>query len=186
MELKTNKPKAQIMDAPAMNRTLIRLSHEIIEKNKGAENVVFVGIIRRGVFIANRLAQHIERFEGATVPVGSLDIRFHRDDIGERPAIAATPIVSKTELPFDITGKTVVLVDDVIYTGRTIRAAFDALFERGRPAEIQLAVLIDRGLRELPIRPDFTGKNIPTSHRERVAVNVTESDGEDSVYILDV
>ncbi len=186
METKTNKPKAQIMDAPAMNRTLIRLSHEIIEKNKGVENVVFVGIIRRGVSIANRLAQHIERFEGATVPVGSLDIRFHRDDINERSAIADAPIVSKTDLPFEITGKTVVLVDDVIYTGRTIRAAFDALFEHGRPAEIQLAVLIDRGLRELPIRPDFTGKNIPTSHRERVAVNVSESDGEDSVYILDV
>lgn len=183
MEASVREIKANIMDEAAMNRTLIRLSHEIIEKNHGADQVVLVGVIRRGVVLAQRLSEHIESIEGVRVPVGSLDIRFHRDD---RTRPLDQPVISHTELPFDINGKTVVLVDDVIYTGRTVRAAFDALFEHGRPAAIRLAVLIDRGLRELPIKPDHVGKNIPTSHRETVDVKVREIDGEDTVCILDV
>lgn len=171
----------QLMDAAAMNRTLVRLSHEIVEHNRGAERLVLVGIIRRGVTLARRISTHIERFEGVRVPVGSLDICFHRDDRVTKEE--GQPVISSTDLPFDINGKIVVLVDDVIYTGRTVRAAFDALFEHGRPAAIRLAVLVDRGLRELPIKPDFTGKNIPTSHRETVDVRVEESDGEDAVYL---
>ncbi len=172
-------PKAQIMDGISMNRTLVRLSHEIIEKNKGVENVLLVGVIRRGVTLAERISANIEKIEGKRVSVGSLDIRFHRDDFS-----GDQPIISGTELPFDIGGKTVILVDDVIFTGRTVRAAMEALFEHGRPAAIQLAVLVDRGLRELPVKPDYTGKNIPTSHRELVDVKVAEIDGEDSVSIL--
>lgn len=165
-----------------MNRTLIRLSHEIIERRQGASDLVLVGLIRRGVTLARRLSAHIEKIEGVKVPVGELDIRHHRDD---RKGPLCEPIVSHTDIPFDINGKTVVLVDDVIYTGRSIRAAFDALFEKGRPAAITLAVLIDRGLRELPIKPDYVGKNIPTSHRERVSVKVREIDGEDAVTITE-
>lgn len=183
MNTEVKRPKAQLMDAAAMNRTLVRLSHEIVERNRGTERLVLAGIIRRGVTLAHRISDHIERFEGVRVPVGSLDICFHRDDRGA--VTGGQPVISGTDLPFDINGKTVVLVDDVIYTGRTIRAAFDALFEHGRPAVIQLAVLIDRGLRELPIKPDYTGKNIPTSHRETVDVRVFETDGEDAAYILE-
>lgn len=183
MNTQENRQKAQLMDAAAMNRTLVRLSHEIVERNRGADGIVLVGIIRRGVTLAKRICANIERFEGVRVPVGSLDICFHRDDRGA--GTGGQPVISGTDIPFDINGKTVVLVDDVIYTGRTIRAAFDALFEKGRPAAIQLAVLFDRGLRELPIKPDFTGKNIPTSHRETVDVRVQETDGEDAAYILE-
>ena len=179
---KREKIKAQIMDEAAMNRTLIRLSHEIIERRQGASDLVLVGLIRRGVTLARRLSAQIEKIEGVKVPVGELDICHHRDD---RKGPLDEPIVSHTDIPFDINGKTVVLVDDVIYTGRSIRAAFDALFEKGRPAAITLAVLIDRGLRELPIKPDYVGKNIPTSHRERVSVKVREIDGEDSVTITE-
>ncbi len=175
------RPKAQIMDGISMSRTLVRLSHEIIEKNRGVSNVLLVGVIRRGVTLAERISANIEKIEGARVPVGSLDIRFHRDDLS---VVGDQPIISSTDLPFDINGKTVILVDDVIFTGRTVRAAMEALFEHGRPAAIQLAVLVDRGLRELPVKPDYTGKNIPTSHRELVDVKVMEIDGEDSVSIL--
>lgn len=175
------RPKAQIMDGISMNRTLIRLSHEIIEKNRGVSDVLLVGVIRRGVTLAERISDNIEVIEGLRLPVGSLDIRFHRDDLS---VVGDQPIISSTDLPFDINGKRVILVDDVIFTGRTVRAAFEALFEHGRPAAIQLAVLVDRGLRELPIKPDYIGKNIPTSHRELVDVRVSEVDGEDSVSIL--
>lgn len=173
--------KVRVMDEPSMGRTLVRLSHEIVEKNHGAEKILLVGVIRRGVTLAKRISECIEQFEGIKVPVGSLDIRYHRDDYS---VAMDQPVISGTDLSFDINQKTVILVDDVICTGRTIRAAFDALFEHGRPAAIQLAVLVDRGLRELPIKPDFTGKNIPTSHRELVDVKVKETDGEDSVCIL--
>ena len=174
------KLKAQILDGAAMNRSLIRISHEITERNKGAQDLVLVGIIRRGVPLARRIATQIERMEGVTVPVGSLDITFDRDD---RTSDVPQPVLHETHIPFDITGKHVVLVDDVIYTGRTVRAAIDALFRLGRPSTVGLAVMIDRGLRELPFKPDFVGKNIPTSHREVVRVRVTPVDAEDSVSI---
>lgn len=175
--------KNVIMDADAMRRAIVRISHEIIEKNKGVENVVLVGIRTRGVPIAERIANTIEKIENAKVPVGMLDITLYRDDLS---TLAYNPIVHGTEIDLDLTGKVVILVDDVLYTGRTIRAALDAIIDMGRPRAIQLAVLIDRGHRELPIRADFAGKNVPTSHKEAVNVSLAEEDGIDEVAIGDM
>lgn len=157
-----------------MTRALKRMAHQIIEKNEGCEDLVLLGIRRRGVPLAKELAQFIKEIEGADVPVGELDITHHRDDLTED---LSTPIVSKTNVPFSVEEKTVVLVDDVIYTGRTSRAALDAVSDLGRAARIQLAVLIDRGHRELPIRPDYVGKNVPTAKSEIVSVMVEDVDG---------
>ena len=173
--------KAQLMDESAMMRSLARITHEIIEKNHGCDNVMLVGIRRRGVPLADILAKNIEKFEGVPVPVGYVDISLYRDDLSE---LGSFPKISESDLPFDVTGKTIVLVDDVIYTGRTARAAIDCLLKQGRPANIQLAAVIDRGHRELPIRPDFVGKNIPTSREELVSVRVPSIDGECGVKIF--
>ncbi|HHX22970.1 MAG: bifunctional pyr operon transcriptional regulator/uracil phosphoribosyltransferase PyrR [Tepidanaerobacteraceae bacterium] len=173
--------KARIMDEQAISRALIRISHEIIEKNKGVDDLVIIGIRRRGVPLAKKLAEYISSIEGVNVAVGILDITLYRDDLS---LLAAHPVVHKTEIPFKITDKKVILVDDVVYTGRTVRAALDALSDLGRAQSIQLAVLIDRGHRELPIRPDFVGKNVPTSKDEIVEVRLKEIDGENNVVIL--
>ena len=165
----------EIVDAMAMQRALTRITYEIIEKNKGINNLVIVGIKTRGVYIAQRIAQRLQQLENAEIPTAELDISNYRDD--------ATNRESKSTLDIDIDGKRVILVDDVLYTGRTIRAALDALMDNGRPAVVNLAVLVDRGHRELPIRADFVGKNIPTAASERINVNVTEIDGADSVEI---
>ena len=159
--------KNVIMDTDAMRRAIVRIAHEIIERNKGVDNVVLVGIRTRGVPIAERLAAAINEIEKVELPVGMLDITLYRDDLS---TLAYNPICHGTEIDFDLNGKTVILVDDVLYTGRTIRCALDAVIDMGRPKAIQLAVLIDRGHRELPIRADFAGKNVPTSHKE--AINV--------------
>jgi pyrimidine operon attenuation protein / uracil phosphoribosyltransferase len=171
--------KAQVLDAAALDRALTRIAHEVIEKNGGAKDLAFVGLRTRGVTLAQRLAAKVAAIDGASVPVGTLDITLYRDDLDLRGA----PVVRGTDIPFPIKDKTVVLVDDVLFTGRTIRAALDALIDLGRPRMIQLAILIDRGHRELPIRPDYIGKNLPTSRREAVAVRLTEHDGEDRVVI---
>ncbi|MBO6292178.1 MAG: bifunctional pyr operon transcriptional regulator/uracil phosphoribosyltransferase PyrR [Selenomonas sp.] len=172
--------KAVLMDGEAIRRSLVRISHEIVEKNKGVENIVLVGIRTRGVPIAERLAEAIEKIEGERPPVGVLDITLYRDDLS---TLDYQPVVRTTELPVDISGKIVVLVDDVLYTGRTIRAALDAVIDMGRPTTIQLAVLIDRGHRELPIRADFVGKNVPTSSHEVVSVQLESVDGAEKVVI---
>ena len=177
------RQKAQIMDDAALGRALMRISHEILEHNKGAENVVLVGVRRRGDPIAQRIRGNIEKIEGVAVPCGSVDIAFYRDDLS---TLSESPELRRTELPFDVTDRDVVLVDDVIYTGRTARAAIEAVFACGRPRTIQLAVLIDRGHRELPIRPDYVGKNIPTSRSELVEVRLPEFDGETGVYLMDL
>ena len=171
--------KAQIMDAQAMARAITRISHEIIEKNKGAEGLLLIGVRRRGYPLAQRIAQKIQEIEGVAIPLEGLDIGFYRDDISRM----GEPVVSRDEISAALDGATVVLVDDVICTGRTVRAAMEAVFSHGRPRSVQLAVLVDRGLRELPFRPDYVGKNIPTSHSERVCVSVTEIDGDDNVII---
>src|SRR5213593_2791454 len=168
------------MDGGEIHRAVTRIAHEILERNKGAGRLVLAGIAARGDDLARRLAEEIERIEGVRVRVGTLDITFYRDDIGMR---AEAPEVHETRIDFDITGTTVVLVDDVLFTGRTIRAAMDALVDFGRPQAIQLAVLVDRGHRELPIRADYVGKNIPTSRREQVQVRLAEADGVDEVVI---
>ncbi|WP_024620683.1 bifunctional pyr operon transcriptional regulator/uracil phosphoribosyltransferase PyrR [Metaclostridioides mangenotii] len=172
--------KALLMDEKAMARAITRISHEIIEKNKGVEDVVLVGVRTRGVPIAKRIAKKIGQIEGAEVKTGFIDITLYRDDLEK---IDTEPIVNGSYLDFDINGKTVVLVDDVLYTGRTVRAALDALVDIGRPNAIQLAVLVDRGHRELPIRADYVGKNVPTSTQEIISVKLIEADGEDSVTI---
>jgi Pyrimidine operon attenuation protein/uracil phosphoribosyltransferase len=177
------RQKAQLMDEAALNRALMRISHEILEKNKGAENVVLVGIRRRGGPIAERIRDNIRRIEETESPVGSIDIRFYRDDLSH---LSELPAVRKTELPFDVTGRDVVLIDDVIYTGRTARAAIEAVFSCGRPRTIQLAVLIDRGHRELPIRPDYVGKNVPSSRTELIEVRLPEFDGETGVWLMEM
>lgn len=169
------------MDEPAMLRSLARITHEIIEKNAGSEGLVLLGIQRRGMPLAVILHDNLLHFTGRNIPVGSIDISLYRDDLSE---INELPSTGETLFPCDITGKNVVLVDDVIYTGRTARAAIEAVFHTGRPKTIQLAVLIDRGHRELPIRPDFVGKNIPTSHSELVSVMVEEYDGRNGVYLF--
>ena len=173
---------ARLMDEAEIRRSLTRIAHEILERNKGAGEIALIGIAARGDDLARRLAAEIERIEGASVPVGVLDITFYRDDIGYR---AEAPEVHETRVGFDITGRTVVLVDDVLFTGRTIRAALDALVDLGRPTAIQLAVLVDRGHRELPIRADFVGKNVPTNRDDDVRVAVRELDGQDAVEILE-
>ena len=177
------KVKAQIMDEAALNRALMRISHEITEKNRGVDGVVLVGIRRRGEPIARRIRENIARIEAAEVPCGSIDISFYRDDLS---VLSEMPQVRRTELPFDVTDRNVILVDDVLFTGRTARAAIEAIFSCGRPRRIQLAVLVDRGHRELPIRADFVGKNIPTSRAELVEVRLPEFDGETGVYLMDL
>ncbi len=167
--------KATLMDEAAMMRSLARITHEIIERNQGCDELCLIGIKRRGVPLSTILATNIQRFEGAGVPVGYVDITRYRDDL--TPTCVTSVTAADTLFPGDVTGKTVVLVDDVIYTGRTARAAIEAVFTAGRPKSIQLAVLIDRGHRELPIKPDFVGKNVPTSHDEIVQVMVQEIDG---------
>jgi pyrimidine operon attenuation protein/uracil phosphoribosyltransferase len=176
------KEKAQVLDKDTMNRSLVRIAHEIVEKNKGIENLCLVGIRTRGVHLASRLAEYIKKIEGKDIPVGILDITLYRDDL---TLIASQPLVRKTEIGFDITDKNIVLVDDVLYTGRTIRSALDALMDLGRPKVIQLAVLIDRGHRELPVRADFVGKNIPTANNELVEVRLQETDGDEEVIIVE-
>jgi len=168
------------MQPDDVRRALTRIAHEILERDKGAADVVLVGIADRGDDLARRLADEICRIEGPEVPVGVLDITFYRDDIGMR---ADAPEVHETRIPFDVSGKVVVLVDDVLFTGRTIRSAMDALMDLGRPRKIQLAVLVDRGHRELPIRADFVGKNVPTGRADDVRVLVAELDGEDAVVV---
>lgn len=176
------KEKATILDRETMSRSLMRIAHEIVEKNKGTEDLCLVGIRTRGVYLARRLAANIKGIENKEVPVGILDITLYRDDL---TLVASQPVVHKTEIEFAVSGKNVVLVDDVLYSGRTIRAALDALIDLGRPHTIQLAVLIDRGHRELPIRPDYVGKNIPTAKTETVEVRLTEVEGKDEAVIVD-
>jgi len=168
---------SRILDEADIRRALTRIAHEILDRNRGAGSLCLIGVHTRGIPLAHRLAGLIESFEDQPVPVGQLDIAQHRDD---RPHNGARV---QTSINFDLTDKQVILVDDVLYTGRSVRAALDALIEHGRPAHVQLAVLVDRGHRELPIRADYVGKNIPTSHRERVTVHLTETDGEEAVYI---
>lgn len=176
------KIKAKIIDAKGLNRTITRLTHEILEKNKGAEKVVLVGIRTRGEFIAKRILKKIKEIEGVDIPQGVLDITLYRDDVRVKQA---QPVVKSTEILFDITDKHVILIDDVLYTGRTIRAAMDALTDLGRYASIQLLVLVDRGHRELPIKADYVGKNVPTSINETVKVKLIETDDEDAIYLIE-
>ena len=177
------KEKTKILDERAMQRANTRIAHEIVERNKGTADVVLVGIQRRGVPLARRLAQSMEAIEGRKIPVGVLDITYYRDDLS---LLSAHPKINGTDVPFVIEDKIVVLVDDVLYTGRTVRAAIDALMDMGRARKIQLAVLIDRGHRELPIRADFVGKNVPTSKDEQVVVSVNDYDGEESVKLYSI
>ena len=169
-----------VMKQSEIRRALLRIIHEILEKNKGIRNLVFIGIKRRGDYVARRLADMIKEYEGKRIPLGALDITLYRDDL---QLVSETPIIESTDIPFDISGKTIVLVDDVLYTGRTIRAAMEELFNFGRPKAIQLAVLVDRGHRELPIQADFVGKLIPTAKNEIVDVHIEELDNEDCVTI---
>ncbi len=174
------REKAEILDAEGIRRAITRIAHEIIEKNGGAENLIVVGILRRGVPIAHRLRDKLQELEGVDVPVGSLNIALYRDDL---QTIAHQPIVGASDIPVAMDDKVVVLADDVLFTGRTVRAALDELVDFGRPRAIQLAVLVDRGHRELPIRADYVGKNVPTSRREVVIVKVKEIDGTDGIWI---
>lgn len=173
------KLKATIMDEAAMMRAATRIAHEILEKNEGSESIALVGIVTRGVSFAALLAEKIEQIEGAKPPIGTLDISFYRDDVMRHIA----PVIHATNIPFELEGKNVVLVDDVLYTGRTIRAALDALMDFGRPNTVQLAVMVDRGHRELPIRADYVGKNVPSSHEEDVRVCARPLDDHDAVEI---
>jgi len=176
------KVKAKIIDEIGLKRTVIRLAHEILERNRGADHLVIVGIRTRGVFLAQRIIDEIYNIEGKRLPLGILDITMYRDDFRGR---LKQPVVQQTDIPFDIYEKDVVLVDDVLYTGRTTRAALEALMSFGRPERIQLAVLVDRGHRELPIKPDYVGKNIPTSIGEEVQVKLNEVDHEDCVLLVE-
>lgn len=176
------KIKSELMDGQAISRTLLRLTHEILEKNRGIEDLVIVGIRNRGDCLARRMIESIQKIEGEKIPLGVLDITLYRDDFQK---FAESPVVKETDIPFDITDKKIVLVDDVLYTGRTIRAALDALIDFGRPALIQLAVLVDRGHRELPIKADYVGKNVPTAVGEEVQVKLKEVDGEDKVLLVE-
>ena len=171
-----------VLDRDDLRRTLVRIAHEIVEKNPGRGGLALVGIHTRGAVLASRLHALVGEQSGSEVPLGDIDISFYRDDVDSRRP-GAQPVVHASHLDFDLNGRTVVLVDDVLFTGRTVRAAVDALFDYGRPARVQLAVLADRGHRELPIRPDYVGKNLPTSRRERVNVRVEELDGVDEVTI---
>ena len=174
--------RGDILDDAAVERALTRVAHQILEKNKTTEGLCLVGIRTRGVPLAQRLSQRFRDIEGVTVPVGELDITLYRDDLSR---VAEAPVVSGTRVPFSVEGKTVILCDDVIFTGRTARAALDAVMELGRPARVQLFCLVDRGHRELPIRPDYVGKNVPTAHTEVVAVRLTETDGETAVKLYE-
>lgn len=174
--------KANILDESAINRALTRIAHEIIERNKGIDHCILVGIKTRGAYLANRLAEKIEQIEGKPIRIGELDISLYRDDLGLKYE-SKEPLVKQVDINYSLSDEKVVLIDDVLYTGRTVRAAMDAVMDLGRPSSIQLGVLVDRGHRELPIRPDFVGKNIPTSSEEKVVVNLLESDGEDNVTI---
>ncbi len=176
------REKAKILDKDAISRALTRIAHEILEKNKGTQDLCLVGIRNRGVYLAKRLAECIKKIDEKDVPVGILDITLYRDDL---TLIASQPVVRKTEIDFDINDKNLVLVDDVLYTGRTVRAALDALVDFGRPKSIQLAVLVDRGHRELPVRADYAGKNIPTSQKETVEVRLEDTDGREEVVIVE-
>jgi pyrimidine operon attenuation protein / uracil phosphoribosyltransferase len=176
------RPKAILMDAATMDRAMARIAHEILERNKGIDDLFLIGIQRRGVPLARRIAGKIAAIEGVAPEVGILDITFYRDDLS---MLAEHPVINGTSLPFAIYNKKLILVDDVLYTGRTVRAAIEALFDLGRPQQIQLAILIDRGHRELPIRADYTGKNVPTSRNEVVHVRIQEIDGEDNVVLCD-
>ena len=171
-----------VMDADRIGRTLTRIAHEIVERNKGVEDLALVGVRTRGVHIARRLARALREITGQDIPTGALDITLYRDDL-MRTAVGPQPVVRKTEIPFSIDDRTIVLVDDVLYTGRTTRAALDALIDFGRPRAIQLVVLIDRGHRELPIKADYVGKNVPTSRKESVQVRLEELDGVDEVSV---
>lgn len=175
--------KAQLMDEAALNRALKRISHEICEKNRGVENVVLIGILRRGNTIAQIIENNIRGIENTAVPCGSMDICGFRDDL---VADSSEPVSCSVQLPFDVKDKDVILVDDVLCSGRTVRAAIEAVFRCGRPRTIQLAVLIDRGHRELPFRADYVGKNIPTSRSERIEVRLPDYDGETGVYLMDM
>ncbi len=174
------KQKAQIMDEKAISRAITRISHEIIERNKGVEDLVLIGIKTRGVPVASRIADKIEMIEGQRVKTGEMDITLYRDDLSKKQV---DPVINSTHIDFDITDKIVILVDDVLYTGRTARSALNALVDIGRPKAIQLAVLVDRGHRELPIRADYVGKNVPTSKSEVISVKLAECDKENSVTI---
>lgn len=176
------REKARLMDEAAVNRALMRLSHEIAERNRGVENVCLVGIRRRGEPMALQIRSNIIKIEGLEVPCGSVDVRYYRDDLQR---LSQEPIVTKAQLDFPVADKTVVLVDDVLYTGRTARAAMEAVLACGRPRAIQLAVLVDRGHRELPIRADYVGKNVPTSHTELIEARLPEYDGETGVYLME-
>lgn len=179
----TQIKKKTIMDEDAMRRALVSISHEIVERNKGVDKVALIGIRTRGVPLARRIAAEIEKIEGVQVPLGSLDITMYRDDLS---TLGYNPVMKETDVDFDINGKTIVLVDDVLFTGRTIRCALDALIDIGRPRAIQLAVMVDRGHKELPIRADYVGKNVPTSASESVDVTIRELDGCDEVTLSDV
>lgn len=181
--MSTAVKKKTIMDADAMRRALVRIAHEIVEKNKGVQDIILVGIRTRGVPLAKRIAEEIKVIENVEIPVGSLDITLYRDDSS---TLAYNPIVHGTELNFDISGKAIVLVDDVLFTGRTIRCALDALIDMGRPTSIQLAVLVDRGHKELPIRADYVGKNVPTARKEAVDVSLVEIEEVDEVNLSDL
>ncbi len=174
------KQSAEVLDEQGIDRALMRIAHEIVERNKGAENLVLIGIRSRGVHLARRLASRLKEIEGVEVPVGALDITLYRDDIGEEGFHAT---LRRTDISFPVADKAVILVDDVLYTGRTIRAALDGIIDLGRPRMIQLAVLIDRGHRELPIRADYVGKNLPTARSEDVQVLLQEEDGKNSVAV---
>jgi pyrimidine operon attenuation protein/uracil phosphoribosyltransferase len=175
--------KGKVMDDNGIRRALTRIAHEILERNKGSEGLCIIGIRNRGDLLAQRLASTIGKIEGVEIPVGIIDITLYRDDF---TTLGAQPVVHKTEISFDVNGKTVVLVDDVLFTGRTIRAALDEIIDFGRPKEIQLAILVDRGHRELPIRADYVGKNVPTSDSETVEVLLVEVDGKDAVVLKEV
>ena len=178
------KQKTEILDAQAINRALTRIAHEIVEKNKGGDHLLLVGIRTRGVPIAKRLQEKIRQIESLTVPIGELDITLYRDDLSNANA-SSEPELKDTDIEVDLTDKKVILIDDVLYTGRTVRAAMDAVIDLGRPAEIQLAVLIDRGHRELPIRADYVGKNIPTSESEVIVVQLKDIDRVEHVSIFE-
>jgi pyrimidine operon attenuation protein/uracil phosphoribosyltransferase len=171
-----------VMDSDRVGRSLTRIAHEILERNRRVEDLALVGIRARGVPLAHRLAAHLKTFGGVDVPTGSLDITLYRDDLG-RHAVGPQPVIRRTDIPFSIDDRRILLVDDVLYTGRTIRAALDALIDFGRPREIQLVVLIDRGHRELPIRADYVGRNLPTSRQQSVQVRLAEIDGRDEVEL---
>jgi pyrimidine operon attenuation protein/uracil phosphoribosyltransferase len=177
------RDKARIMDSDDIARAITRIAHEIMEKNRGSQGIVLVGIRTRGIPLARRIAEIMKGIEGGTVPVGLLDITLYRDDL---QMVGKQPVVGKTEMPEDVEDKVVVLVDDVLFTGRTIRAAMDEIMDFGRPKAVRLAVLIDRGHRELPIRADYVGKNVPTSARETISVKLRETDGEDAVSVQEM